>query len=160
MFKWLMNCFRREYRYRYHIQVTSFPWGFAYTFRIVHSLRGKEDIASSVLSKGCIYRNGDEFRQFKTPASDVSLSDIQGSNKRVGERYGKLFCRFLEEVEKFCTEGDPTIVDFHLKEELVADFKGLERLDWMINEGHFLTLRSFDGKRATEFAIEELSRPI
>ena len=159
MFNWLMNCFRKEYCYRYHIQVTSFPWGFSYTFRIVHSLRGKEEIASSVLSKGCIYRNGDEFRQFKTPASDITLADIRGSDKRVGERYGKLFCRFLKEVEKFCTDSEPAIVEFHLKEELVADFKGFERLDWVIAEAHFLTLRSFDGKRAKELAIEELICP-
>lgn len=159
MFKRLMNCFRKEYCYCYHIQVTSFPWGFSYTFRSVHSLRGNEEIASSVLSKGCIYRNGDEFRQFKTLASDITLSDIRGSNNAISGRYGKLFCRFLKEVEKFCTDNEPTIVEFHLKEELVADFKGLERLDWVIAEAHFLTLRSFDGKRAKELAIEELICP-
>ena len=156
MFKWLKNIFKGDYRYRYRIHVESFPWGFSYTFQQVHSLNDKGEIASSVTNKGTLYCSEGKYRQFSVLASNISLREIKDDNEAVSPTYGATFHRFLTEVEKFCSDKEPAIVEFYLKEELVANFTGIDRLDWMLRESHVLILRTVDGKHAREFDKEEL----
>ena len=161
MFTWLINLFKKKnYHYRFEIQVKSFSWGFSYTYKEVHQVDKDVEVPSSVLKKGCLYHDGEKFRQFNTLSTGVSLWDIQGDTAVVSDRYGTSFYRLLNEIAKYCTNKEAAIVDFCLEEELVVAFTGIERLDWMINNCHDLTITSPDGKNVRVIEKEEFNRLI
>ena len=124
----------------------------------MHQVDKDVEVPSFVLKKGCLYHDGEKFRQFNTLSTGVSLWDIQGDNAVVSERYGTSFYRFLNEITKYCTNKEAAIVDFRLEEELVANFTGIERLDLMMNNCHDLTITSPDGKNVRVIDNEEFNR--
>lgn len=161
MFTWLINLFKKKnYHYCFEIQVKSFSWGFSYTYKEVHQVDKEVEVPSAVLKKGCLYHDGEKFRQFNTHSTGVSLWEIQGDNAAVSDRYGTSFYRLLNEIAKYCTNKEAAIVDFRLEEELVAAFTGIERLDWMMDNCHDLTITSPDGKNVRVIEKEEFNRLI